>query len=354
METFKVFLITVVVFGVLIFVHELGHFIAARIFGVRINEFAIGMGPKLFSYRGKKSGTLYSLRLLPIGGYNSMEGEDGEESGVERGEDSFCSKPVWQRMIIIVSGALMNILLGFIIMTFIVLTTKNYASNVIDVFVKSEGMTEYPTEYGELKSGDRIIKINGDRVHIADEVSYAIYNEGADPVNVTVIRDGKKMVIENVQFPTAERGGMVYGVRNFYFEVEPKNFVNTVKQTFYGSINSMVQIFDSLKGLVSGKYGFEAVSGPIGVGEALGQAAKISFSTLLTFTVLLAMNLGIFNLLPIPALDGGRLVFLIVEAIRRKPLPKDVEATVNGIGMLILLGLVVVVAFKDVFMIFGR
>ena len=350
METAKVFLITVIVFGALIFVHELGHFIAARIFGVRVNEFAIGMGPKLFSYRGKKSGTLYSLRLLPIGGYNSMEGENEESDS----DGAFCSKPVWQRMIIVVSGALMNILLGFIIMTVIVVATKNYASNVIDVFVKSEGMTEYPTEYGGLRSGDKVIKINGDRVHIADEVSYAIFNEGGGPVNVTVIRDGKKQIIENVQFPTAESGGVVYGMRNFYFKVEPKNFVNTIKHTFYGSINSMVQIFDSLKGLLSGRYGINEVSGPIGVGEAIGQATKIGITPLLTLTVLLAMNLGIFNLLPIPALDGGRLVFLLIEAIRRKPLSRDLEATVNGIGMLLLLGLVAVVAFKDVFMIFRR
>ncbi len=349
MEAFKVFLITVIVFGVLIFVHELGHFLAARIFGVRVNEFAIGMGPKLFSHRGKKSGTLYTLRLLPIGGYNSMEGEDEESSS----EDSFCAKPVWQRMIIIVSGALMNILLGFIIMSVIVLTTKNYASNVIDVFVKSEGMTEYPTEYGGLKSGDKIIKINGDRVHIADEVSYAIFNEGGAPVNVTVIRNGEKKVIENVAFPTAESGGVVYGIRNFYFKVEPKTLGSTLKHTFYGSVNSIVQIFDSIKGILSGRYGFKDVSGPIGVGEAIGQAAKVGPSTLLTLTVLLAMNLGIFNLLPIPALDGGRLVFLIIEAIRRKPLPKDVEATVNGVGMLVLLSVVVIVAFKDVFMIFS-
>lgn len=349
METVKVFLITVIVFGVLIFVHELGHFLAARIFGVKVNEFAIGMGPKLFSFRGKKSGTLYSLRLLPIGGYNSMEGENEESES----EGAFCSKPVWQRMIIIVSGALMNILLGFIIMSIIVVTTKNYASNVVDVFVKSEGMTEYPTEYGGLRSGDKIIKINGDRVHIADEVSYAIFNEGGKPVNVTVIRDGKKQVIENVQFPTATSGDVVYGMRNFYFKVEPKNFVNTVKHTFYGSINSIVQIFDSIKGIMSGRYGLKEVSGPIGVGEALGEAAGMGITTLLTLTVLLAMNLGVFNLLPIPALDGGRLVFLIIEAIRRKPIPRDVEAGINGVGMLVLLGLVVVVAFKDVFMIFN-
>ena len=349
METVKVFLITVIVFGVLIFVHEFGHFIAARIFGVKVNEFAIGMGPKLFSHRSKKSGTLYTLRLLPIGGYNSMEGENEESES----EGAFCSKPVWQRMIIIVAGAFMNILLGFIIMLVIVLSTEKYASNVIDVFVKTEGMTEYPTEYGGLMSGDKIIKINGDRVHVADEVSYAIFNEGGEPVNVTVVRNGKKQVIENVRFPTAESGGIVYGMRNFYFRVEPKNFGNTVKHTFYGSVNSIVQIVDSLKGIVSGRYGIKEVSGPIGVGEALGEAAGMGVQTLLSLTVLLAMNLGVFNLLPVPALDGGRFVFLIIEGIRRKPVPKNVEAAVNGIGMIVLLTLVVVVAFKDVFMIFN-
>lgn len=348
METVKIFFITVIVFGVLIFVHEFGHFIAARIFGVRVNEFAIGMGPKIFSHRSKKSGTLYSLRVLPIGGYNSMEGEDGDSDG----DGAFCTKPVWQRMIIIAAGAFMNILLGFIIMSVIVLSTKNYASSVIDVFVKEEGMTEYPKEYGGLMSGDRIVKINGDRVHVADEISYAIFNEGANPVNVTVIRDGKKTVIENVQFPTGESQGTVYGMRNFYFKIENKNFANTVKHTFYGSINSITQIVDSLKGMMTGRYGFKDVSGPIGVGEALGEAAKLGASTLLTLTVLLAMNLGVFNLLPVPALDGGRLVFLIIEAIRRKPLPKEVEATVNGVGMTVLLGIVAVVAFKDIFMIF--
>lgn len=348
METVKIFFITVIVFGVLIFVHELGHFIFARIFGVRVNEFAIGMGPKLFSHRSKKSGTLYSVRVLPIGGYNSMEGEDGEAEG----EGAFCSKPVWQRMIIIAAGAFMNILLGFLIMLIIVLSTKQYVSSVIDVFVKEEGMTENPTEYCGLMSGDKILKINKTRVHVADEISYAIFNEGGQPVSVTVLRNGERLVIENVPFPTGETEGIVYGMRNFYFKTEPKNLVNTVKHTFYGSINSITQIVDSLKGMITGRYGFKDVSGPIGVGEALGEAAKLGMSTLLTLTVLLAMNLGVFNLLPIPALDGGRLVFLIVEAIRGKPLPKDVEATVNGVGMMVLLGVVAVVAFKDIFMIF--
>ncbi len=347
MEIIKVFLITVIVFGVLIFVHEFGHFLAARIFGVRVNEFAIGMGPKLFSYKSKKSGTLYTIRALPIGGYNSMEGEieESDEDG------AFCSKPVWQRMIIILAGAFMNILLGFIIMLIIVLTTKNYLSNTVNVF-RADGAEGYISDYQGLKSGDKIIKVNGNRTHIADEVTYAIFKDGVEPVNVTVIRDGEKIVIEGVQFPTASIQGQVYGVRNFSLNVERKNFTNTMKHTFYGSINSIVQVFDAIKGIIVGKYGFNDVSGPIGVGEALGEAAAIGNSTLLMLVVLLAMNIGVFNLLPIPALDGGRFVFLLIEAIFRKPIPKKIEENINAVGMLLLFGLVIIVAFKDIFKVF--
>jgi regulator of sigma E protease len=245
----------------------------------------------------------------------------------------------------------MNILLGFAVMMIIVITSKHYASTEIDVFVKPEGAETYPTEYGELRSGDKILKINGNKVHIADEVSYRIFSEGAEPVSFTILRDGKKTVIENVQFPKGESNGISYGMRNFYFKTEPKNIGNTFKHTFYGSINSMVQIFDSLKGMLVGKYGIEEVSGPIGVGEALGDAAKMGMKSLLTLTVLLAMNLGIFNLLPIPALDGGRLVFLIIEAIRGKPVPREIEANIHAVGMMLLFGLIFVVGFKDIFMV---
>lgn len=342
-----VFLITLLIFGVLIFVHEFGHFFAARMFKVRVNEFAIGMGPKLFSFKGKKSGTQYTLRLLPIGGYNSIEGEDGNSDE----SDAFCKKPVWQRLIIIVAGAIMNLVLGIIIMSIVVISTNQYASTVIHSF-ESEQSDAVLSEYQGLMAGDEVIKVNGTRVHIGDELVYEIMMQGANPVDLTVIRNGEEKVISGVEFPTTEQSGVVFGVRNFYVYAEQKNFVNTVKQSFYGSINSMVQVFDSLAGLIQGKYGIESVSGPIGVGEVVGQAAKIGPIYVLKLAVLLTMNLGIFNLLPIPALDGGRVVFLLIEAVRRKPLPENVEATVNGIGMIILLGLIMVIGIKDIFMIF--
>ncbi len=351
MNPFWVFILTVIIFGVLIFVHELGHFIAARIFGVKVNEFAIGMGPKIFSKQSKKTGTLYSLRLLPIGGYNAMEGEDEESND----SGSFSSKPAWQRMIIIVAGGLMNLLLGIVVMFILVLSMKQYASVQISSFrTDTEGVyaDSYVSESGStLLSGDIIYKINDKKIHIGDELSYRIFSEGAEPVDITVIRNGEKIVLTDVQFPVAEISGIKYGVINFYVEPQEKTFVSTVKQVFYVSINSMVQVFDSLKGIVSGKYGFDDLSGPIGVGGAVGDAASVGFSSVLNLVVLLAMNLGIFNLIPFPALDGGRLVFLIIEAIRRKPVPKNIEATVHGVGMLLLFGLVIVVAFKDVFVL---
>ena len=345
----KVFLLTVLVFGVLIFVHELGHFIAARAFKVKVNEFAIGMGPAIFSRKSKRSGTLYSLRLLPIGGYNSMEGEN--EASDDDG--AFCSKPAWQRMIIVVSGGLMNLLLGIILMFIMVLCMKSYPSTHVHSFYDYETQM-YVDEYCGLQKDDEIIKINGKRVHIGDELSYMIFAYGAEPVDVTVIRDGQVKVIEDVQFPVGEASGIKYGVRNMRYYAEKKNFVNTVKQAFYGSTNSMVQIIDSLKGMLTGKYGFSEISGPIGVGDALGEAASMGTESFLMLTVLLAMNLGIFNLLPFPALDGGRLVFLIIEAIRRKPISRNVEAGIHSVGMLLLLGLVFVVAFKDVFMVIRK
>lgn len=345
----KVFLLTVLVFGVLIFVHEFGHFIAARAFKVKVNEFAIGMGPAIFSHKSKKSGALYSLRLLPIGGYNSMEGEN--EASDDDG--AFCSKPAWQRMIIVVSGGLMNLLLGIILMFIIVLCMEKYPSTHIHSFYDYDSQT-YTQEFCGLKTGDKIVKINGKRVHIGDEVSYSIFSYGVDPVVVTVIRDGKTVNIENVQFPVSETDGIRYGVRNIVYYAEPKNLGNTVKQVFYGSTNSMAQIIDSLKGMVTGKYGFNEISGPIGVGDALGDAASMGIDALLMLTVLLAMNLGIFNLLPFPALDGGRLVFLIIEAVRRKPVPRNIEAGIHSAGMLLLFGLVFVVAFKDIFTVIKR
>ena len=377
MEAVKVFVLTVIVFGVLIFVHELGHFLACRIFGVKVNEFAIGMGPKLISFKGKKSSTVYSIRVLPIGGFNNIEEEiPGQKSGKESGEEdihgeafpfgnpesdptaviaeikkgqyTFSSRPVWQRMIIIVAGAAMNLLLGFLLMTIVVLRTDNYASTTIYSFYDVESGAEI-SEFSGLKSGDEILKVGKRRVHTGDELVYAVFADGAQNLDITVLRDGQKIVIEDVTFPTGNEAGIVYGIRNFIVYAEEKNFVNTVKQAYFGSISSMTQFFDSLKGLITGKYGIQHISGPIGIGEVIGQAAKLGIDSLLMISVLLSMNLGIFNLLPIPGLDGGKFVFLAIEGIRRKPLPRQIEENATMVGMMLLFALIIVVAFKDIF-----
>lgn len=351
MFVLKAFLATVLVLGVLIFVHELGHFIAARIFGVKVNEFAVGMGPKIFSRRGKKSGTIYSLRIFPIGGFNNIEGEDSESSD----SGSFRSKPVWQRIIIIVSGAAMNIFFGMILMSVLVmLKDTQLATNQVSFPAQSEGVST-PVSYDSgLRSGDRIIRINNKKIHIGQQLSYAIFFDGSQPCTVTVIRDGNKLVMENFVFPTSEQGGIVHGVRDFYPTAEAKTPFTVAKHSFYGSINSVRQALESLWGIITGKYGIKQVSGPVGITEAIGQAANMGLQYILLLSVMISMSLGIFNLLPIPALDGGRVIFLIIEGIRRKPVPPELEAKIHATGLMLLFMLSVVIAFKDIFVLATR
>lgn len=338
----------------------MGHFLAARLFGVRVNEFAIGMGPKLISVTGKKSGTVYSLRLFPIGGFNSIEGENGDSSD----EAAFCCKPVWQRMIIIVSGALLNILFAALVMCVVVIGTDKLGSTVIagtrqpetteeqngeDI---SEGSVSNTCE--KLMPGDEILRIDGKRVHIVDDLVYAVAFKGVEPITVTVLRDGERMDIEGVVFPTYQSSGVTFGSVDFSVLRVEKSFFNVIKHSFYKCVSSMEMCWESFAGLLTGRYGLDQVSGPIGITEALGEATKSGWVTVLNMVVLISMNLGVFNLLPIPALDGGRFVFLLIEAIRRKPVKPDVEAMVHTVGILVLMLVMVVVACKDVFTLVNR
>jgi len=359
-------LIAILVFGVLIFVHELGHFLAARAFGVKVNEFAVGMGPKLLSHKSERSGTVYSLRALPFGGFNSIEGENGDSTD----DAAFCVKPVWQRMIIIVAGAAFNLIFAVIVMCIIVIATDKLGSTIVAQFpepvvsdTEQEGDGEEkeneivlvgePSNTKEkFQVGDKIIKINGKRVHVVDELVYTIAFEGVEPSTVTVIRNGETVVLENVVFPKYESGGIVFGTVDFKVAREDKNFFTVLKHSWFNCVSTMETIWESLFGLISGKYGMEQMSGPVGVTEALGDAAKSGILVVMNMAVMISMNLGVFNLLPIPALDGGRLVFLIIEAIRRKPLKAEVEGMVNTVGLLLLMALMVIITFKDVFTLF--
>lgn len=335
--------LALLVFGCLIFIHELGHFVCARIFGVTINEFSIGMGPKLLTRVSKKSGISYSLRAFPIGGFVSMAGEDGESED----ENAFYKKAAWKRLIITVAGAFMNILLGIIIMFAIVFSTKSLASNVIADFDNGAISTG-----AGLEVDDRVVKVGNVSIHTGNELVYEIMHRGSKPLTLTVIRDGEKVVLENVPFATETDQGVTFGTPDFRVYAQSPTFINLLRHAFYRSISTVKMIWDSITDLVSGKYGMEAVSGPVGATTTIGQAASQGSSTFFYVVVVITMNLGVMNLLPFPALDGGRLLFIFIEMIRRKPIKQEIEGYINFAGIIILFAFMILITCKDIVSLF--
>lgn len=330
-------LIAILVFGFLIFIHELGHFMFAKKFGVTISEFSIGMGPKIISKTGK-DGVNYALRLLPIGGYVSMVGEDEDSED----PNSFNKKPAWQRFIIVIAGAIMNLLLGILIMTVLTISTSEFGGTTVAEFYSTS------TSNQKLMVGDKIVEIDGEGVHTANDLNYEIMRNGYKPVRVTVIRNGNQIVLDDVVFPQISSQDIAFGSIDFKIYGEKKTFGVVVKNAFYSCTSTVKMIWDSLYDLISGRYGIEAVSGPIGVTGAITDAVKTDTYSLFYLIVVISMNLGIFNLLPIPALDGGTLVFLLIEMIFRKPIPKKIENGLKLVSFALLMILVVVVTFNDI------
>ena len=342
------FLIILFIFGVLIFIHELGHFLTARACGVTVNEFAIGMGPKLFSWSSKKHKTKYALRLLPIGGFVSMQDEDGTDKEIPPDDEgSFCNKSVPKRMLITVAGAVMNLLLGFIIMIIIVFSSQSLGSTVIREFAPDAVSNQ------KLMVDDEIIKVGHTRVHTWNELAYEIMNTGYEPIDITVKRNGEKIVLEDVEFDTFEDSGATFGAYDFLPYVEEATFANLMKHAFFRSVSTVKMVLDSIKGLATGRFGMEAVSGPVGVVNVVQSASKHGFISFLYIVSVLTINLGVFNLIPFPALDGGRFLFLAIEGVRGKPINKNVEYYVNFIGLMILFTFMIFVTIKDVFNLFG-
>jgi len=336
-------LIALLVFGALIFIHEFGHFIAARLSGVAVKEFAIGMGPKIFSWRSKKYDTEYALRLLPIGGYVSMLGEDEASDSVA----AFCNKSVWKRMAIIVAGPAMNIILGFVLMLVLVIGQQNLISTTVARFDDGAISSEWINE------GDEIVKVGRVRVYTFQDVIYEIMHQGNEPVDITVIRDGKRTVLDDVSFPVVTEQGVDFGQYDFVPYLDKATPLNYLKHAFFRSLSTVKMVFDSITDLLSGRYGIEAVSGPVGVTEVIVDAAETGFFTLLYVVIVISINLGVFNLIPFPALDGGRLLIYVIELFRGKPMKKEVEGYINFAGLMILFGFMAFVIVKDVFGLFG-
>lgn len=338
-------ILAILLFGFLVFIHELGHFVAALACKVKVNEFAIGMGPKIFSRTSKKSGIAYSLRLFPIGGFVSMDGENESSDN----EAALCNKPVWQRIIITLAGPLMNLLLGFLLMAVLVTASGNLASNTIDKFQDIS-----ISDINGLRKGDTIIKVDGTRVYTGNEVVYEIMMQGYEPIDIVVIRDGKERLIPDVHFPTDVQSGITIGVYDFYLKAEPKTVGNVIKHAWTRSLSTVKMVWDSLAGLIGGRYGVEAISGPIGVTEQITEVAKSGNTlNLLYLFIVISINLGVMNLLPIPALDGGHLLFYLIELCIGKPIVNsDIENYIHAIGMLILLGFIGFICVKDIFGLF--
>lgn len=342
-------LITILTFFFIILFHEFGHFIAARIFKMNVAEFSIGMGPRLFKIQGKK--TLYSFKLLPIGGSVQLD-EDIESDD----PNSFRNKPVWNRMIVIVAGAVMNLILGYIVCIISVSLGTTIATTTVSSFREDSVSSQV------LQLNDEIVDMGDMPIWTTMDISYCFQNKAAKVdkeaglvyFDMTVVRDGERVDLSvpfklNEQSETASAGIVI----DFTVYPEEKNFFTVLSSAFRTALTEGRLIWISFFDLITGTYGINDLSGPIGMVSTMTTAYNtMSFSDFLTLVALITINVGIFNLIPIPALDGARLVFLIIEAIRRKPIPAEKEGIIHFIGFAALMLLMLIVTFNDVAKLF--
>ena len=353
-------LFAILIFSLLIFVHELGHFVAAKLSGVRVNEFAMFMGPAIFK---KQVGeTLYSIRTIPIGGFCAMEGEDGESENPR----SFHKAAVWKRLVILVAGAAMNFVAGLLLLTIVYAPAQQFAAPVIDYFEEGCVLEVTEGDYG-LKVGDRILSVDGERVYVSSNFTLLLSLNPSEVHDIRVLRDGKVVELENFhmvkgEFPDGEGGtSLRYG---FNFSLEDATFANKLSYVWNTALDCVRTVRLSFGMLLSGQAELSDVGGPVMIVDQMAQVADASESKLdgllnmLYCGAFIAINLCVMNLLPIPALDGGRvaglLITALIETVARKKLDPKYEGYVHAAGMVLLLGLMAVVMFKDIFMIFKR
>lgn len=333
-------LIAILFFELIIVVHEAGHFIAARLMKIKVNEFSIGMGPKLFQF--KRKNTKYTLRLILFGGYCSMEGENSESDD----ENAFAKKKVWQRVFVVVAGAIMNLILGFIIVLIIVCSQNLVGTTQIAKFEENA-----PSMQSGLQIGDEIKSIDGLKVYTTNDVSTGFSRSEDDTVDMVVLRDGKEEKL-SVTFGTEEYEGKNYIMMDFWLLGRERTFTGVISQTFKETVSYARMVFLSVHDLLVGKYGVSDMSGPVGAVSVVSDAVKTSAISMLRIMALLTINVGLFNLFPIPALDGWRLFVLIGEGLTKKKLPQKAEYLINAIGLVLLLGLMCLVTFSDITKLF--
>ncbi len=342
--------IGVVLFGFIIFFHELGHFLMAKFSKIRVNEFALGMGPKILSFQ--KGETRYALRLLPIGGYCAMEGEDEDSDD----KNAFGNKPVWRRILVVVAGGVFNIVLGFLLMLVITSQQELFGIPQVAGFYENSAL-----EAAGVQAGDYIVEVDGYAIYTERDLSFGLGIADPNAVHLVIRRDGQKIDLGEVKFNsrTLENGRTVLQL-DFYIAGVKPNFWRLVQCSAADTFSMSRMVLESLKGIFTGRFGLNEIAGPVGTAQVISQAAgeglKQGFGAavknILMMMILITVNLGIVNLLPLPALDGGRLLFLIWEGITRKPVPQKYEAYVHAAGFILLIGLMVVITFHDIWRIF--
>lgn len=409
------FITAIIVFSVIVLVHEYGHYKVARNVGIRVEEFAIGMGPIL--YKKEKNGVLYSIRAIPIGGFCKMEGEEEDI----KSKTSFSNKTVWQRFKVIAAGPIMNFLLALVLFIIIALSF-GVSGNTVDII--DESSNEYAAG---MRSGDKILSINGKNAYIWEDIYYEITKVDNDSYTVEIERNGetKELIIENnyrklvgitsnivngettttvspsdmnspaykagikdgdkvikvndipvntwdevtEKISTSEESVIKITVDRdgeiLEFETTPtnqisvryntrieKSFITAVASSAYKTVYYIKLMFDVILQLVTGKLGSDAVGGPVMVISMVGEAAKSGLLSVLNLAAFISINLGFMNLLPIPALDGSKLVFLIIEAIRGKAIPIEKEGFVHFVGFVLLITLMIFITYKDILRLF--
>jgi len=330
-------IITLLVLGVIIFIHELGHFMAAKFFNMPVEEFAIGMGPAIYTRKGEN--TDYSIRSIPMGGYVNIKGME-VDSKVENG---FNSKPAYQRFIVLIAGVVMNFLLAYVIIFLMVLLGGQPIPSeeaVVGEISKNSKAVKI------LEKGDKILALNGVEIKKWEDLGRVNKELGQDKLDFTILRDGKTINknIELVKDPSS--GQRVIGILP-EIKVEKYSLIESFKESGKAYIELFKKIFDGLKMLIFGQVDKKDVAGPVGMVKIVGEASKVGASMIIWLVALLSINIGIFNLLPFPALDGGRIIFVLLEIVGIK-VNKKLEERIHMVGMMVLLGLIVLITFNDV------
>ena len=334
-------ILAIVAFGLLVIVHEFGHFISAKRGGVQVNEFWIGMGPTLL--KKEHNGTLYCLKALPFGGACVMEGEDSESDN----DHAFGKASLPRRMLIVAAGALMNFLVGFLIVLAVIQPNGPNGGYIVSTIDSIDPASTAAAE-GGLQAGDEVLEVDGYNILLRSDFEMAL-SRGADTTyEIVVRRDGEKVTLPAVVLEATIEGEDGRKMIGLTFAEQPDSIGMHINMAVRTSLNYARLVWVSLGMLVSGQVGVDQLSGPVGVASVMATTASYSIAAFLQLVAFISINLGVMNLLPLPALDGGRLVFLIIECIRRKPVPAKYEGYIHAAGLRLLLALMVYVTGQDI------